>query len=146
LSLVSLDSFNVFLENSRNVVTRKNNIPPSLDFQNVQNNRKEQEMGHGWHVHRNYELYAPVTCCGLRIFQYLGPHEGYIEDDEKTNIYVGMHVDGFRNLNSICGSQRSKSGFASAQVGAATTSTAKMGGGDELNRGGQTGGVTAVPL
>jgi hypothetical protein len=57
-----------------------------------------------------------------------------------------MHVDGFHNLNPICGSQRSKSGFASAQVDATTASTAKMGGGDELNRGSETGGVTAVPL
>ena len=61
-------------------------------------------MGHESQVDLNYEFYAPVDCCGLWIFQYLRPHEGYIEDDEKTNIYVGKHDSGFRNFNPICGS------------------------------------------
>jgi hypothetical protein len=58
--------------NCSNVVTLKNNILPSLDFQNVQNIRIENETGHESHVDRNHEFYAPVACCGLRIFQYLG--------------------------------------------------------------------------
>jgi hypothetical protein len=85
-------------------VTRKNNILPSLDFHKVQNNRKEKEMGHESHVDRNREYYAPVACCGLRIFQYLWSHEGYIEDDEKTNIYVSMLVSGFGRFSSTFGS------------------------------------------
>ena len=52
----------------------------------------------------------PVACCSLRIFQYLWLHNGYVQDDEKTNIYVGMHVDGFRNFNPICGSSEIKIG------------------------------------
>jgi hypothetical protein len=90
--------------NCSNVVTLKNNILPSLDFQNVQNIRMENETGHESHVDRNHEFYAPVACCGLRIFQYLWPHNGYVQDDEKTNIYVGMHVGGFRRISSICDS------------------------------------------
>jgi hypothetical protein len=73
LSLSSLDPFNVFLEKFRTIPIRKNNILSSLDFQNVQNNRKEKEMGHESHVDRNHKFYAPVACCGSRIFQYLWP-------------------------------------------------------------------------
>jgi hypothetical protein len=58
-------------------------------------------MEHESCVGRNHEFYAPVIYSGLRIFQYPGPHEGYIEDDEETNIYVGMHVSAFHSFNTV---------------------------------------------
>jgi hypothetical protein len=85
LSLVSSNFFNV--GNCSNVVTLKNNILRSLDFQNGQNIRIEKEMGHESQVDRNHESYAPVDCCGLRIFQYPWPHNGYVQDDGKL-IYM----------------------------------------------------------
>jgi hypothetical protein len=72
--------------------------------------------------------------------------EGYGQNDEKTNIYVDMHIDGFRGFNPICRGQRPKSGIDSAHFDATTTQSTEMGGSLALNRSHQTRGSAAVPV
>jgi hypothetical protein len=70
--------------------------------------------------------------------------KGCLQDHEKTNIYVGMHVIGFRIVRPICSGPRRESGCDSPHFDAATASRAEVGSRGAFNRGRKTRGSADI--
>jgi len=53
------------------------------------------------HIRSEYEFFVLMGWYGLRAFRIVSLHK-YVQYDEETNIYIGMHVNAFRSMNTVC--------------------------------------------